>query len=122
MAVEAVSRYFERLSTGDIPGALAWVSKDVSWHQPGDAPISGVHRGREALASLLTQSGQRGVRIALLEQYRCDDQIVCRVCVEHVTGHRFEFELMRVSDGSIDSIRHIGDTAFLRAMFETRGR
>lgn len=47
------ARYFDALATGDVPGAMALLSPDVVWHQPGANRFSGEHRGHQGVGALL---------------------------------------------------------------------
>lgn len=50
-----VTRYFDALANGDVPAAMALLSPDVVWHQPGANRFSGDHRGLEGVGALLGQ-------------------------------------------------------------------
>ena len=45
--------YFDALGRGDVPTAMAQLSPDVTWHQPGANQFSGDHRGLEGVGALL---------------------------------------------------------------------
>lgn len=45
--------YFDALGRGDVPAALALLSPDVVWHQPGENRFSGNHTGIEGVGALL---------------------------------------------------------------------
>lgn len=45
--------YFEALGTGDVPGALALLSPQVVWHQPGANRFTGTHVGGDGVGALL---------------------------------------------------------------------
>ena len=45
--------YFDALGSGDVPTAMAQLSADVTWHQPGANRFSGDHRGLEGVGALL---------------------------------------------------------------------
>jgi uncharacterized protein len=47
------SRYFDALSEGDIPRAMALFSPGVIWHQPGANRFSGDHHGPDGVGALL---------------------------------------------------------------------
>lgn len=45
--------YFEALGSGDVPTAMALMSPQVVWHQPGANQFSGDHVGIDGVGSLL---------------------------------------------------------------------
>lgn len=45
--------YFDALGRGDVPAAMALLSPDVVWHQPGSNRFSGDHAGIDGVGSLL---------------------------------------------------------------------
>lgn len=45
--------YFQALGEGDMPTAMAQLSPQVVWHQPGANQFSGQHVGVDAVGSLL---------------------------------------------------------------------
>jgi ketosteroid isomerase-like protein len=47
------ARYFDALASGDVPTAMAQLSPDVVWHQPGANRFSGDHHGLEGVGALL---------------------------------------------------------------------
>lgn len=47
------STYFDALSRGDVPTAIAQLSPTVTWHQPGRNPFSGDHLGLDGVGALL---------------------------------------------------------------------
>lgn len=45
--------HFDALDRGDVPAAIALLSPDVVWHQPGFNRFSGDHSGIDGVGSLL---------------------------------------------------------------------
>ncbi len=45
--------YFDALGRGDVAAAMALLSPDVIWHQPGSNRFSGDHAGIDGVGSLL---------------------------------------------------------------------
>lgn len=51
--LDVTTAYFDALAQGDVAAALALLSPDVRWHQPGAHRFSGTHSGPEAVAALI---------------------------------------------------------------------
>jgi ketosteroid isomerase-like protein len=47
------SRYFDALASGDVPTAMALLSPDVVWHQPGSNRFSGDHHSPDGVGALV---------------------------------------------------------------------
>lgn len=50
---DVAASYFGALSSGDVPAAMALLSADVVWHQPGKNRFSGDHSGIDGVGALL---------------------------------------------------------------------
>lgn len=50
---EVAAAYFDSLGNGDVPTAMAQLSPEVVWHQPGANQFSGEHVGVEGVGTLL---------------------------------------------------------------------
>ncbi len=53
-----VKRGFDAFAKGDMATLADVIGEDVVWHLPGSSAISGKHRGREAVFSVLRQMGE----------------------------------------------------------------
>jgi ketosteroid isomerase-like protein len=45
--------YFDALTQGDVPGAMALLAPDVVWHQPGANRFSGDHVGPDGVGRMI---------------------------------------------------------------------
>lgn len=50
---DVAATYFDALGSGDVPTAMAQLSPEVVWHQPGANQFSGDHVGVEGVGALL---------------------------------------------------------------------
>ena len=46
--VEALQQGYEALNRGDLSVVLELLDPDLEWHEPGDSPEAGTHRGRDS--------------------------------------------------------------------------
>lgn len=58
-SIEVVRRYFDAVTRGDLEAVGNTFSSDIEWHQPGEGTLSGLHRGKEAIFTLLGQFMER---------------------------------------------------------------
>ncbi len=49
---------YEAFASGDMATITELFSEDVVWHAPGNNPVSGVHRGRDAVFAALAKVTQ----------------------------------------------------------------
>jgi uncharacterized protein len=47
--VDLLSRAYGAFAIGDIPTVLSALADDITWHVPGDNPLSGVYKGHDAV-------------------------------------------------------------------------
>ena len=57
--MEIVRRYFDAVARGDLKAVGNAFSSDIEWHQPGNGGLSGLHRGKDAVFTLLGQFMER---------------------------------------------------------------
>ena len=55
MSISTVKRYFAALHAGDMEIVASLFDPQVLWHQPGDNQFSGVHRGIDAVGTMITE-------------------------------------------------------------------
>ncbi|HSF97502.1 MAG TPA: nuclear transport factor 2 family protein [Ornithinibacter sp.] len=67
-AATVAATYFDALSRGDMPTAMAQFSSSVTWHQPGENQFSGEHHGMDGVGALLggmMQASQGSFQLAV---------------------------------------------------------
>ncbi len=70
---------FERFVRGDLPALLELFADDPVWYVPGSMPLSGVHRGRDAIIAFLRATAEvtgGTYRVKLLWTVADDDHLV----------------------------------------------
>ncbi|MEQ3745980.1 MAG: nuclear transport factor 2 family protein [Henriciella sp.] len=112
MSLAIAEKFLTLLQNSDALAASKLLHNDVVWHQPGDTRFSGEHRGKMGVITLLASFAQLGISLELTEVYKCYDDILCRIVIHHEIGQRHEFQLIRLQDGLISTIRHLGDSEY----------
>ncbi len=85
---ELVRRGFTAFSEGDIATLTEIIAPDAVQHVPGDNPLSGDYKGRDAILSFYAQLAERTagtIRVELEQVFAKNDQVVT---VFHQTGER----------------------------------
>jgi ketosteroid isomerase-like protein len=122
---ELVSRFFEQFSNGDIDGAFAMVSDDVSWWVPGDLPFSGTKTKAEYLGVVAgIQSGvPEGRKLDAVSMIAEGDKVAVEVesLGQHVNGrtytNKYHF-LITVQDGQMVEVKEYMDTLHLYQLIQ----
>ncbi len=106
------TRYFDALSGGDIPTAMALFSPDVVWHQPGGNRFSGNHHGPEGVSVLLggmMEASEGTFRLAVTGPAMVNGDLVA--VPVRFTGHRegaamdmTGIDLLTITDGTIAAV------------------
>ena len=55
---ELLRKGYEAFDKGDMATITDLFAENVVWHVPGDSPISGEHRGRDAVFAVFAKTGQ----------------------------------------------------------------
>ncbi|MFO0679704.1 MAG: nuclear transport factor 2 family protein [Polyangiaceae bacterium] len=113
--------FFQRITAGDIPGAFALVSDDVSWWVAGSLPFSGEKTKAEYMVVVgRIQSGfPSGFALTPGDMTAEGDRVAVEVTSSgtHVNGktyaNKYHF-LMVVKDGAIVRVKEYMDTQHLK--------
>jgi ketosteroid isomerase-like protein len=105
---ELLKDHIEKLSGGDLDGAIAVYKDDAVLHYPGQGPLSRDYRGREEIKSFFTQVGEltEGTFRASYEAIFADNQYEAALASLNAErkGERHEWkamELVRIENGQI---------------------
>ncbi len=55
---ELLKKGYAAFASGDMAVLTELFADDVTWHVSGNSPISGTHRGREAVFAVFARTGQ----------------------------------------------------------------
>ena len=110
--VEIVANYFSAIAEGRIPEAMAALSPEVVWHQPGDNRFSGDNRGPDAVGALIggmMTVSEGSFAIAPAGPLMANGDLVAAPV--HFSGQRGDVELnqsgvdlLRVTEGKIAEV------------------
>ncbi|WP_031072321.1 nuclear transport factor 2 family protein [Streptomyces sp. NRRL WC-3742] len=116
-----VADYVNAVAEGDLPTILASFAEDVTWTYPGDLPMTGVWRGRDAVVNDFLGSGATllapgtTVEIELTNVIADGEQVVAEWTAKGTTlhGHRYDnacLGIFTVRGGVITAVREYLDT------------
>jgi len=112
--VAQVQERYRSFEEGDWARVLGCFSEDVEWTQPGTTTLSGVHRGRDAVAEFFVDIARYGLSVRPIELFGQGDRVVAVVAVE-LAGQRAKGRFT-LQDGLIVAVEHIGDTEMLSSV------
>lgn len=105
--------YFDALGRGDVSAAMALLSPDVVWYQPGSNRFSGDHRGIDGVGALLggmMEASQGTFELAVTGPAMANDEFV--VVPVEFSGNRADasmemsgIDLLTIRDGKIAEVR-----------------
>lgn len=108
-----VRAYFDAVARGDLAAVGAAFDDDIAWHQPGQGPLSGVHRGKDAVFALLGQFMERSAgtfRIDSIGTLMAQEDLVATALhfrAERPDGRSMSMsgvDVLRVVDGRIREV------------------
>jgi ketosteroid isomerase-like protein len=82
--VVQVQELYRSFEEGDRARVLGCFSEDVERTQPGTTRLSGVHRGRDAVAEFLVDIARYGLSVRPIELFGQGTRVVAVVAVEHI--------------------------------------
>jgi hypothetical protein len=105
---ELLRDHGEKLSQGDLEGAISMYKEDAVLHYPGQGPLAGDYRGRDEIKGFFTKVGERtgGTFSASYEALFSDQNHAAALASLSAEreGERHEWramELLRIEDGKI---------------------
>ncbi len=114
--VAQVQEVYRSFGKGDWARVLGSFSEDVEWTQPGTTRLSGVHRGRDAVAKFFVDIAQYGLSVRPIELFGQGDRVVAVVDVELAGQRANEVDRITLQDRLIVAVEHIGDTEMSRVV------
>jgi ketosteroid isomerase-like protein len=122
---DTVIRYVDAVRDGDAATIRASFAPDATWHYPGNLPISGVWRGRDAiisdfLASMGTILVPGTMKIELVSTIADGDRVVAEWTSKATTVYGTSYDnrcigIYTVDDGRITSVIEYADTQHVAA-------
>ncbi|MEW9870880.1 nuclear transport factor 2 family protein [Arthrobacter sp. HS15c] len=113
MPAAVAGSYFDALGRGDVPSAMALLSPDVVWLQPGANRFSGDHRGIDGVGALLggmMEASQGTFQLAVTGPAMVNGELVA--VPVRFSGNRADasmdmsgVDLLTVRDGKIVEVR-----------------
>jgi uncharacterized protein len=105
---QLVRRSLDALSRGDLDGAFAEVTDEITWHAPGTNRFSGRFDGKQAITDRFRRMADAGVttQLEIHDVVANDEHVVAlvHVHVETADGRRYDqpqVNVMHLRDGKI---------------------
>jgi len=123
--------YVNAVARGDLDAITAAFTEDATWTYPGDLPLTGVWRGRDAIINDFLGSAGRlfapgtVVEVTLTNTIADGDQVVAEWTSKGTTVHGHTYDnhclgIFSVRDGRITAVREYTDTQHAeRTLFAT---
>jgi ketosteroid isomerase-like protein len=107
--VRLIERAYEAFAQGDYVSTIAELfSEGVVWHLPGSGPLSGEHRGRDAVLAAMRQFEQLSegtIRTEVHDVLASDDHAVALLRATGSRGNKrydsLEIDVFHISDGKV---------------------
>ena len=118
--IQQAQAVYDAFGKGDYGTVLEAFAPDIEWTQPGTTSLSGIHRGRDAVAELFLALAARGLVVEPLEFHAAGDQVVAITKVTLAGDSANEVDRFTFRDGVIVAVEHIGDTQMLARALDER--
>ena len=123
--IDVATAYFDALSRGEVPAAMALLKPEVIWYQPGDNRFSGTHQGLDAIGALLggMMEASQGTFVIAVNGTMMANGSMVAVPVQFSgtrTGASMDMpgmDLLTVDDGSITEVRLFSSDPYIEDTF-----
>ncbi len=122
---DLVATFFKKFSAGDIDGAFAGVSDNVSWWIPGDLPFSGTKSKAECLQVVdsIKRGFPDGLQLKIVSMIAEGSKVAAEVesLGKHLNGrdyiNKYHF-LMTIENGKFVEVKEYMDTLHLSQLIQ----
>ena len=111
--IQVVNQYFHSLATGNFELLGALLADDITWHQPGNGSLSGVHQGKADVFKLFgkfVEISEGSFKIDAVEVVMANGNLVSAIVkfsAAKKSGAKISMsgtDLMRVENGKIKEV------------------
>jgi ketosteroid isomerase-like protein len=117
--LEQAKQAYEAFINGDAEGAMANMSDEVEWIQPGNSAIGGTYRGKQEVGGLWGKFAEKGLKVTPQHWFADDERVVVLTHIELDGEGADEADVLTYRDGKLVKFQSAGDTALLERIYGT---
>jgi ketosteroid isomerase-like protein len=117
--IERAKKAYEAFGNGDAEGAMADMSDDIEWIQPGNSAIGGTYRGKQEVGGLWAKFQEKGLKIDTEYWFADDDRVVVLSHVQLGDEGADGVDVLTYRDGQLVKFQTAADTALLERVYGT---
>ena len=111
---------YDAFINGDAAGAMADMSDDIEWIQPGDSAIGGTYRGKEEIGGLWGRFAEKNLKVTPQYWFSDDERVVVLTQLE-IDGQQTDgADVLTYRGGQLVKFQTAGDTALLERIYGTK--
>ena len=115
--VQTAKDAYQAFINGDAEGAMANMSDDIEWIQPGNSTVSGTYRGKQEVGGLWGKFAEKNLKVNP-QFWFSDDERVVVLTENELDGHKSDTaDVLTFRDGKLVKFQTAGDTAMLEEIF-----
>jgi ketosteroid isomerase-like protein len=115
--IERAKKAYEAFIKGDAEGAMADMSDDIEWIQPGDSAIGGSYHGKQEVGGLWSKFQEKGLKITTQYWYSDNERVVVLNHVELGDEEADGVDVLTYRDGKLVKFQTAADTALLERVY-----
>jgi ketosteroid isomerase-like protein len=115
--IERAKKAYEAFINGDAEGAMADMSDDIEWIQPGNSAIGGTYHGKQEVGGLWSKFQEKGLKITMQYWYSDDERVVLLNHVEMGGEEADGVDVLTYRDGKLVKFQTAADTALLERVY-----
>jgi ketosteroid isomerase-like protein len=115
--LDRAKRGYEAFINGDAEGAMADMSDEIEWIQPGKSTIGGTYHGKQEVGSLWGKFQEKGLKVTPQYWFADNDRVVVLTHVELGGEEADGADVLTYRDGQLVKFQSASDTALLERVY-----
>ncbi len=115
--LDRAKQAYEAFSHGEAERAMADMSDDIEWIQPGNSKIGGTYHGKSEVGGLWGRFQEKSLKVTPQYWFADDERVVVLNHIRLEGGEADTADVLTYRDGKLVKFQTAGDTALLERVY-----